>query len=83
MAVDPAVDRQAVREAFEVNIPVIALCDTNNSLRFVDLAIPTNNKGRKAIALIFWILAREVMKIQGKIASNEEYTAAQQDFEGE
>lgn len=83
MAVDPAVDRQAVKEAFEVNIPVIALCDTNNSLRFVDLAIPTNNKGRKAIALIFWILAREIMKLQGKISANEEYTATQQEFEGE
>jgi small subunit ribosomal protein S2 len=82
MAVDPAVDWQSVKEAFEVNVPVVALCDTNNSLRFVDLAIPTNNKGRKAIALIFWILAREVMKLQGKITANEEYQAAQAEFEG-
>ncbi|MCX6767688.1 MAG: 30S ribosomal protein S2 [Candidatus Micrarchaeota archaeon] len=81
LAVDPSVDRQAVKEAFEVNVPVIALCDTNNSLRYVDLAVPTNNKGRKAIALVFWILAREVLKFRGKIVSNEEFTAVPADFE--
>ena len=82
LAVDPSVDRQAVKEAFEVNAPVIALCDTNNSLKYVDLAIPTNNKGRKAIALVFWILAREVLKLKGKLVSNEEFTATQTEFEG-
>ncbi len=82
LAVDPAVDRQAVKEAFEVNVPVVALCDTNNSLKHVDLAIPANNKGRKAIALVFWILAREVLKLRGKIVSNEEFTATPAEFEG-
>lgn len=81
MVVDPAVDKQAVKEAFETNIPVIAICDTNNSLKYIDLAIPANNKGRKSLALIFWILAREVMRLQGKISSAEEYTAVIEEFE--
>lgn len=81
LVVDPAVDKQAVREAFEINVPVLALCDTNNNLRYIDLCIPTNNKGRKAIALMFWILAREVLKARGTIVADEEYPAQQSDFE--
>lgn len=79
--VDPASDRQAVKEASEIHAPVVALCDTNNTLRNVDVAIPTNNKGRKAIAFSFWILAREVLKHQGKISSNEEYKLTPAEFE--
>ncbi len=81
MVVDPAVDKQAVREAFEINVPVIAICDTNNSLKNIDLVIPANNKGRKSIALIFWILCREVLKLQGKITGDEQYTATIEEFE--
>ncbi len=79
--VDPGVDRQAVKESFSLNIPVIALCDTNNSTKFIDLVVPTNNKGRKAIALQFWLIAREVLKLKGAISSDEEYGATPQDFE--
>ena len=81
LVTDPSSDRQAVREAYEINIPVIALCDTNNNPKFVDLIVPTNNKGRKAIAMIYWLLAREVMKLTGKIATDEEFTAKPEDFE--
>lgn len=79
--IDPAVDKQAVNEAFEINVPVVALCDTNNNLRKIDVCIPTNNKGRKAIALLLWLLAREVQKHQGKIVADEEYAVEQSDFE--
>lgn len=81
IVVDPAVDKQAVKEAFEINVPVIAFCDTNNNLRGVDLCIPTNNKGRKALALLFWILSREVLKSRGTIVADEEFPAQQSDFE--
>lgn len=81
LVTDPAVDKQAVREAFEVNVPIIALCDTNNNTHFIDLVVPTNNKGRKALALIFWLLAREVLKLKGKIASDDEFTLLPADFE--
>lgn len=68
---DPRFDAQAIKEASYVNIPVIALCDTDSPTEFVDVAIPTNNKGRQAIGLIWWMLAREVLRLRGTLASRE------------
>ncbi len=75
---DPSGDLQAVNEAVNVGIPVIALCDTNNSTSNVDLVIPTNNKGRKALALIYWLLAKKTLEERGDSIN---YTVA--DFEAE
>ena len=80
---DPIGDRQAMNEAIKIGIPIIALCDTNNETRFVDLIIPANNKGRKALALVYWLLTREILKVRGKIKSDEEFNYAIEDFEEE
>ena len=62
---DPEADNQALSEAIGSNMPVIGICDTNNNLRNVDLCIPANNKGKRSLALIYWLLAREVLKARG------------------
>jgi len=62
---DPIGDAQAVKEAITVGIPVIAMCDSNNSLGNVDLVVPTNNKGRKALSVVYWLLANETLDRRG------------------
>jgi len=67
LVVDPKMDEKAVIEASLVRVPVMALCDTDNSCSNVDFVIPINNKGRRSLALAFWILAREINRIRGTI----------------
>jgi small subunit ribosomal protein S2 len=62
MVTDPHGDSQVIREVVKIGIPVIALCDTNNSTSNVDLVIPTNNKGRKALSLVYWLMAKQTAK---------------------
>ena len=78
---DPKADVQAVREASSVGIPVVALCSTDNDSSDVDLIIPTNNKGRRALAVIYWLLARQILRERGEIPPDGEISQSIDDFE--
>ena len=78
---DPAADAQAFREATNIKIPVIAMCDSNNLTTNVDIIIPGNNKGRRSLALIYWLLSREILRIRGELGADEELEETIDDFE--
>jgi len=78
---DPKADIQAVKEAGALGIPVMALCSTDNDFTDVDMVIPTNNKGRRALAVIYWLLARQVLRERGELPPDGNPTLTIDDFE--
>ena len=82
VVIDPLMDKQAVAEAVKARIPVIAVCDTFNDTRNVDLVIPGNNKGVRSLATLFWLLAREYMKVKGEVVNDEDFKYTIEDFAG-
>lgn len=77
---DPRADFQALREGAAIGIPIVALCDSENLLSNVDLAIPTNNKGRKALSLIYYLLAREMLRANGALPEDGDIDFQLDDF---
>jgi small subunit ribosomal protein S2 len=80
---DPLADAQALHEAKNIGIPVVGLCDTNNETKYIDLIIPTNNKGRRALALVYWLLTRSILLERGEIKSLDDFAAPVEEFEAE
>jgi len=78
---DPRADFQAVKESSSAGIPVVALCSTDNEFSGVDLVIPTNNKGRRALAVVYWLLARQVLREKGELAPDKDLPLTIEDFE--
>lgn len=78
---DTESDRQVLKEVEKIKTPVVAMCTTSNSLSTIDLVIPINNKGRKSLALAYFLLAREILKEKGEIKNNEDFAKKAEDFE--
>lgn len=81
MITDPRADWQTINEASCSGIPVIGLTDTDNVFSGIDLAIPVNNKGRRALATIYWLVARQVLRERGELSPDGNITATIDDFE--
>jgi len=83
IVVDPMVDRQAVKEAVKMRIPIISLCDTFNETGNVDLVIPCNNKGRKSLGMVLYTLALEIKKARGEIKEDSEFPYKTEEWEAD
>jgi small subunit ribosomal protein S2 len=81
LVTDPKASRQAVREASATGVPVLALSDTDNDFSNIDYIIPSNNRGRRALATIYWLLARQVLREKGELTLDGELTTTIDDFE--
>ncbi len=77
---DPRVDKQIHVEAMRMGIPVVALVDADNTLSYIDLAIPANNKGRRSLALIYWLLTREILRNRGELGPDEDLPESYDEF---
>lgn len=78
---DPRSDSQAILEAKQNGIPVVGLCDTENLLSYIDICVPVNNKGKKAIALVYWLLARQILRERGEIPEDGDLDIDATEFE--
>jgi len=77
---DPRADKQALTEAASRGIPIIALCDTDNATSQVDLVIPVNNKGRKSLAQVYYLLTREILRARGELGETDDLSVTVEDF---
>jgi small subunit ribosomal protein S2 len=80
MVVDPLPDKNAVKDAVVMGLPVVACCDTNNETNYLDIVIPCNNKGKKSLGLLFYVLAKEYLKHRGVIKTDEELSVDLETF---
>ncbi len=78
---DPRADSQAIDEAASIGIPIVALVDTDNRTSNIDLIIPANNKGRKSLALLYWLLARQVLRERGELPPDGDLPVPVEEFE--
>lgn len=83
LVTDPEEDFLAVEESMKANTPSIAIADSSNSLDYVDHVIPANNKGKRSIALVYYLLAREYLKARGEIEGDDDFDYTVDDFEAE
>jgi len=78
---DSLADNQIVEEASQIGVPVIALCSTDNTKSNVDIVIPMNNKGRRSLAIAFWLIAREILRERNELPASGEMTQTIDNFE--
>ncbi len=81
LVTDPWPDKNAINDALKIGIPIVALCDSNNTTRAIDIVVPCNNKGAKSLALIYWILANEFLHETGELPKTKTINAEPESFD--
>ena len=77
---DPRTDKQALKEAAKIGVPVVAFADTDNKIEGIDLVVPANNKGRRSLALLYWLLTREILRNRGVLAPGQDLDVGYEEF---
>lgn len=80
LVTDPWPDKNSINDSLKIGIPIVALCDSNNTTRSIDLVIPCNNKGAKSLGLIYWILANEFLRAKGTLPKTKTIDIPLDDF---
>lgn len=80
MVCDPWPDKNTVEDAAKIGVPVIALCDTNNQSNKLDLVVPCNNKGKKSVGVVFYLIAQGYLRKRGLLKADETMTEKIDDF---
>ena len=80
IVVDAWPDRNAINDAMKIGLPIVALCDTNNPTNNIDFVMPCNNKGKKALGILFHILATQYLRERGALDRNKEIEYSVEDF---
>ncbi|MFA5797128.1 MAG: 30S ribosomal protein S2 [Candidatus Woesearchaeota archaeon] len=83
LVIDAWPDKNAMMDAYHVGIPVIALCDTNNTANYIDLVVPCNNKGKKSLGLLFYVLTQRYMVNRHMLKRPEDFKMKMEDFSDE
>ena len=80
VVIDPWPDKNVVSDALKMGLPVVALCDTNNQANNIDLIIPCNNKGKKSIGLLFYLITKKYLENKKLIKKDEKLKYSLEDF---
>lgn len=80
LVTDPWPDRNVIADAIKAGIPVVALCDTNNQANNIDLVAPCNNKGKKSLGLVFYLLTKGIMEARGMLNKGQAFDYSIEDF---
>jgi small subunit ribosomal protein S2 len=55
---DPWIDKNALKDANIIKIPILSISDTNNYTFGIDKVLPGNNKSAKSLGMIFYLLSK-------------------------
>ena len=62
-------------------LKIIGISNTDNITSKLDVVIPANNRGRKALATVYWLLVRQILIERGELKEEDPMKYEIDDFE--